>query len=360
MVEPVRFRELTERLYEQGSRVFVQAGAGSLVGFVEDTLRDRPHLAIAAHSAKQSGVSQLLRVAAACWVEGADVDVRPLLPSPAVRPSATRGPTVDLRLSVPLVRLPPELTLTSARTATSSAAVGPLGSQHDALLAETVAASQAVLNALGSRRVVAEPTVDVPRPPAAPDLLTQTVRIGLHEQPWLADHAFYRQAAGWPDDVDRFPVVPMATMVEMLADAARRAAPGRVVTSIERIRASRWLPAAPSLEVVLRATPDGPDRFDVAIEGFARATVVLGDAAPTPPPPVDDPLRGSRPSTLPADGVYCRPLDVPRPQVPGPAPDRRGRRQRRRRRDRGIAHARCHPRQRRPALRLVGDGERRS
>lgn len=51
LLEPVRFRELTLRLYEeQGVRSFVTLGPGSLPGFVEDTLRDRPHLAVAVSS----------------------------------------------------------------------------------------------------------------------------------------------------------------------------------------------------------------------------------------------------------------------------------------------------------------------
>jgi phosphopantetheinyl transferase len=230
---------------------------------------------------------------------------------PAVReaaPRGPRGPRVDLRLSVPLVRLPPELTLTPARTAlpgaAAGAAAGPVGAQHDALLAETLAASHAVLAALEDRQLIGDSPADQSSGPVEGVSTTEVVRIGLHEQPWLADHAFYRQAAGWPDDVDRFPVMPIATMVEMLADAARRAAPGRVVTGIEQIRAFKWLPAAPPIDVVVRATPDGGDRVDVAIEGYARATAVLGDRALPSPPPMDEPLRAARPSTLDADAVY--------------------------------------------------------
>lgn len=51
LLEPVRFRELTLRLYEDaGVRGFVTLGPGSLPGFIEDTLRDRPHYSVAASS----------------------------------------------------------------------------------------------------------------------------------------------------------------------------------------------------------------------------------------------------------------------------------------------------------------------
>src|SRR5262249_17116158 len=94
LLEPVRFRELLLRLADAGSRVFVQVGEGSPAGFAEDTVRDRSHLAIVASSPKRSGVAQLLRAAAACWVEGADVDLRPLLaPAREERAPVPRGPS---------------------------------------------------------------------------------------------------------------------------------------------------------------------------------------------------------------------------------------------------------------------------
>ena len=60
-----------------GVRVFVQPGVGSVAGFVGDTLHDREHLAVAGAAPKRSGMAQLTRVAAALFVEGADVPPGP-------------------------------------------------------------------------------------------------------------------------------------------------------------------------------------------------------------------------------------------------------------------------------------------
>ncbi|MFA9189285.1 beta-ketoacyl synthase N-terminal-like domain-containing protein [Flavobacterium magnesitis] len=38
LVEPVRFRELTDKLYAEGARFFIQVGTGGLIGFIDDTL----------------------------------------------------------------------------------------------------------------------------------------------------------------------------------------------------------------------------------------------------------------------------------------------------------------------------------
>ena len=55
LVEPVRFRELVLAMHAQGARVFVQVGTGSLVHFVEDTLRGQPHAAVSANVKDRDG-----------------------------------------------------------------------------------------------------------------------------------------------------------------------------------------------------------------------------------------------------------------------------------------------------------------
>lgn len=103
LVEPVRYRELVERLHAEGVRIFVQAGTGSLVGFVDDTLSDHDHFAVATVTAKRSALAQLYRVLTGLWVEGCPVDpstlgARAVAGGPhAVTPTPTSsapGPTV--------------------------------------------------------------------------------------------------------------------------------------------------------------------------------------------------------------------------------------------------------------------------
>ena len=78
LVEPVRFRALADALHADGVRAFVQVGTGSLMGFVDDTLRDHDVISVSANTAKQTGVGQLRRVAAALWSGGRAVDFSPL------------------------------------------------------------------------------------------------------------------------------------------------------------------------------------------------------------------------------------------------------------------------------------------
>ena len=70
LTESVRFRALTERLYDEGVRVFVQLGIGSLSSFIGDTLRGRSHRVIDAYSERRSGWAQWLNLAATLFIEG--------------------------------------------------------------------------------------------------------------------------------------------------------------------------------------------------------------------------------------------------------------------------------------------------
>ena len=73
LVRPVRFRELVERLYEDGVRAYVQMGPGALRGFVRDVLRGSSHLALSTSVRGRRRLDQIRRTVAALWVEGFDV-----------------------------------------------------------------------------------------------------------------------------------------------------------------------------------------------------------------------------------------------------------------------------------------------
>ena len=81
LVEPVRFRPVIEAMYDDGVRVFVQVGVGQLGSLIDDTLRGRDHLTVAANSPHRSGMDQLRRVVTALWVEGGS----PQWPTPSAR-----------------------------------------------------------------------------------------------------------------------------------------------------------------------------------------------------------------------------------------------------------------------------------
>ena len=343
--EPVRFRQLVENLYDDGVRVFVQPGLGSVTGFVDDTLHDRPHLAVAASTAKRSGLAQLACVAASLWVEGATVALDRLAP----RPGHTGAPAVEPDPDGPTVTRPDDSTVTrpDRRPPTRShlrfdaalvrADLAPLprsarpGDVSMTHSSTTGAGSTAVDRFNGVLRTIAEtghevltvaatPAPVVPVAPLAKPAVGRTVdpsfvphppiveqrRISTADHPELRDHAFFEQADDWPEPEDRFVVVPMTMMVEMMAAFAQQVEPGRVVVGLENIRALRWLVVEPAAEVTIEARHEGPGRVRVSIEGYARSVVLLADRYDTPPAPDRAPLADEAPALHSARELYVQ------------------------------------------------------
>ncbi|MDB5027242.1 MAG: beta-ketoacyl synthase, partial [Candidatus Eremiobacteraeota bacterium] len=259
LLEPVRFRTLIERLYASGVRAFVQAGVGSVTGFIDDTLAGRDYVSVAASAGGQSGLRQLRRTAAALWVEGA-----------------------PLRLD----RLAP---------ATSS----PVIAELEALLAEASDAARAVttrLTQVRSHRGGAR---------LEPRSTRYTWTLRLDEMPYVVDHCLVRQPAEWTILADRHPVVPLTTTFELMRDVARRLVPELTPIALRDVVALRWLALDRPLELDVTASFDGKDRVEVDLGGYARATVVVRESYPDAPAADTAPFANERPSPTTAAQLYA-------------------------------------------------------
>ena len=295
LVRPVRFRELIDALYADGARVFVQLGTGSLVGFVDDTLRGRKHLSASAAVPQRSGMNQLRRVAAALFVEGADVDwgriSRPLDPT-----ANRRG--LQLALGVPLVRLSSPLGRLEPKVLAPSSSDHPVMAALDAVLREVSHVGSEVVRAWQGGGPVAAP------PPEPLEVVT-TRTLSVATCPYLIDHCLLPQPEGWPVLADRDPVVPMTMSVRMMMDAATAAVPeGLTATRVEGVRAYRWLGVHPEVELTIRATWDGKDRVHVALEGYSEGTVFVAPHYASPPPAEAPPKVSAASLDIAVDQLY--------------------------------------------------------
>ncbi len=305
LLEPVRFGPMVEALHDAGVRAFIQVGSGSLTGFVDDTLRDREQLVISATTAKHRGLDQLLRVAAALWVEGRAPVMAALRPDPG-------SAAMTLRLGSEIVRFGDDVLPLVVAPAPHPRASGDDSLLHefDALLADAASAADAVLRAW-TAPPTAPPqaaTIAWPPQPATPAVplpaATTTQIVSLETMPYLADHCFYRQAEGWPDLADRFPVVPMTTMLELMMDAARPRAAGRAIVGIAKVRALRWLAATEPVHLKITASTDDEGNVDVVLDGYARGKVLVADHYPATPDARGEPLQNERSSPVSAQDLY--------------------------------------------------------
>jgi phosphopantetheinyl transferase len=165
--------------------------------------------------------------------------------------------------------------------------------EFDAALREATTAASDVLSSW-----IQNTPKSVPRPSRT----TQT--FSLATMPHLADHCFYRQPNGWSEPTDRYPVVPLTTILELMADAARALSPGRTVIGIRDVQALRWLAVAPPVTITTKASLDADSNVTVVLEGYARGTVLLAEGYPASPRLPDRPLTGPRPCTVTARGLY--------------------------------------------------------
>jgi acyl transferase domain-containing protein len=77
--EPLLFRQTVEAMYEAGARTFIEAGPrGNLTAFVDDILRDRPHLAVPMDQFRRSGLVNLLHAIGMLAASHVPLDVRML------------------------------------------------------------------------------------------------------------------------------------------------------------------------------------------------------------------------------------------------------------------------------------------
>ena len=291
LVEPVRFRQTIEAMYEAGYRVFVQTGTGALATVISDVLTGRDHLSVAANAPQRSGLEQLRRVAAALWVEGLETAEFGGERQPR------RAPSTKLKLGSTLVSLGDRAPKLSAAPVGATdaldnlAASQPVAAEIAALLRETAESARAVLTA----RSASVPTGPIP------------LRVDINEMPYLIDHCFFEQRPDWPDISDLFPVVPATTVVQHMMDAAESRAPGLHAIAVHGARFDRWTAVIPSHTVEITTAPDpsAPGRTKVGFGSYARATIELAREFPTPPEPWQLDVASERPATITADTLYA-------------------------------------------------------
>jgi acyl transferase domain-containing protein len=342
LVEPVRFRELTEALYRDGARMFVQVGVGSLPGFASDTLRGKPHLVVAANLPSRSGIEQLTRVAAALFVDGARGAEGALFRLGARRSEAkdgddegdgarglrSGGPTVAIHLGVPLVRLKTPLPLPEPASMPDAldtdAAPEGIALELAASFAELARAQREIASAFSGALTSIDEARDEtgderderdeeaydtgyearPHEPLGPRSAEEHLSLSVDEHPTLLDHAFYRQPEGIASLTDRYPVVPMTMLLARMVRAAEALVPELIAVGLEDVRALRWLAVEPPVIVPIVATFDGATRALVTIEGYASGTVVLAPSFPEAPPPDETPLTNEAPARITAEELY--------------------------------------------------------
>ncbi|OAD21178.1 modular polyketide synthase, partial [Candidatus Thiomargarita nelsonii] len=220
--KPVRFRTLIETLYEQGARFFIQVGSGSLPGFINDTLINKPHLTFSTSIPKRNNLEQLCHLLAALWVEGVPVNWNGLLQSaqkvsPTIQKNDSGSKTaMKLKLGLPLIVIDTKLPL---HNAIIDGAIG--GDINDPLHGEFQKTLQHIQD-VGTEVFRAWQDHQVPVDSHNIDSPEQQVfheKISIDNYPELIDHTFFLQKEG-SSLAERWPIIPLTMSLELMFKAA--------------------------------------------------------------------------------------------------------------------------------------------
>jgi acyl transferase domain-containing protein/phosphopantetheinyl transferase len=324
---PVEFRTMVERMWEAGTRVFLEVGPrGNLSAFAEDILRGKDFCAIPLDTQRRSGTRQLNLAVGMLAVHDVAVDVAALYARRAHRVDEAlfdRQVPVPPRRHSPLATGWPGLVLSDdalARTGIVAAREADLtvaergGASPHPILAEAdgrepppasaagglpvpglglgpdragpAAALDAHFTTMSSFLSVTEQILaayfgDPPPDTAYPLLGTVVDEVPGQEllarrtleprtDPYLLDHCFGGRVSDRDPDLVGLAPVPLTVSLEILAEAGARLVPGLVVTNLRQVRANRWLasdgtPRTLETRAVRLAASDGTEQVAVSL-----------------------------------------------------------------------------------------------
>lgn len=326
LVETVRFRELTERLYDEGVRIFIQLGTGSLGSFVSDTLRGKPHRVLEAHSDRHSGWSQWLNLAASLFAEGFDLELAHLKPRGERRADAM---LLNLGPDPLLVR---ETSPSPKPLATKERSVTPLEDREDHAkldlpISQRVTSQQEIAREFMGRvepsslwgerpsdvgtqlgeATSPSPLVSSVDPQTSEQVWSATWKLDLENHPYLFDHCFFRQPDDWLELSDRFPVVPMTLSIQWVMEVAQQIADerslGRVI-GVREVRAAKWIEVDPAEELEVQARLSSSGVVKVELIGHLTALIELSLSPPVAPSITWGPAPLEEPCPISAQQIY--------------------------------------------------------
>ncbi|WP_183559792.1 type I polyketide synthase [Mucilaginibacter sp. SP1R1] len=293
LIKPVRFRELTEKLYNEGARVFIQVGSGGLIGFIDDTLKGKRFSTIASNIPTRTGLTQLQRVLATLFVEGREIGLDFMNHRKSTIPATIKG--IKLQLGSPIIHnLAGFKNLAIKQQAPINRDVllvdvaDPVMRTFNNNVTEMISIQQEMLQLFQNRPLqsaATSSTTIVPPviAPLQPATLSKVKRVPFSKQlditldncPYLIDHSLLRQPAGWPCVEDMDPVIPMTMIFELFGEIAAEQSPGEQVHKIMNIKVFQWMNVVKPFRETVTGEWKDQQRVYLDLDKFANAEVQL-------------------------------------------------------------------------------------
>lgn len=310
VLEPVRFRELIEKLYnEQNVRVFIQIGEGSMLSFIDDTLAGRKYSNISAAIKNRSTLEQLRRVLALLYIEGHNINLDfiganikdgskvsergivldrgmqihkklPLLSETSLQYWQRSSSSIDLAsLSIdtdhPILKALSEnikeMALMQVDMVKLFQSKGKLKANSNIPTQETKSTPSPVIEKIEQKPVVVDNTGKV---------FEEDLYVSLDTHPLIIDHSLVVQPKHWNVLEDLTPVIPMTMTFELLAEAAHKQDLSKKILKLAPISVFQWMGVITPFVQKINGSWKSKDLISLNIKGFASGDVLLGDEYP--------------------------------------------------------------------------------
>lgn len=358
---PVRFRETIEALFARGARVFVDAGPrGNMTAFIDDILRDEPHLTITANRAHRSDILQFNQALAQLAAHGAALDWASWFAGRGARPieaaSRLSARALTLASDPPAMRAvgytprPRAALVATPSVGAPGAGLAPAPetqaapmNERDAVMAayietmEMFLASQRELigTMFGGSPALSSagtPATGVASAPLSFPLLGSIIEhdserrlvarrtFDLNEDVFLRDHTLGVEVSKEDPELPGLSIMPLTMSLALAAEAAQALMPGLRVVGMKDVQANRWISLEDDRITVLAVAQRIGDSREVRVEiredsagdpraafrpPYVQATVLMDtDYAPAPPMPTVS-LKHEKPSGWTGRELYC-------------------------------------------------------
>jgi acyl transferase domain-containing protein/phosphopantetheinyl transferase len=345
-MRPVLLQQTIERMYADGVRIFVEVGPrGNLTAFVDDILRDFPHVAMPANTARRSGITQLNHLVGVLAALGIPMNLQHLYARRDPRPlpwardenkdqAKHTLPPLKLSLGMPHLRvaqrhqeIAPRISSSLPKTAPKHESIKvdiaaetcePLPTRTPAPAAATASSvmqqyatgmesflelQHQVMRAFlsGRQRVQGRDhghTAMAPSTPKFPLLGTVTSRVPNQElvalrrldqdkDTFLREHALGGAVSLTDPTLKPVMVVPLTVSMEMLAEAGAALMPDKILTGMRDIEAHHWIQVDEpvTLRISARRISSASHEIEVQLQN-------LGSEASDKPASVSPVIRG--------------------------------------------------------------------
>lgn len=314
LIEGVRFRELIEKLYNEGDvRVFIQVGGGSLVGFVDDTLVNKPYSAISSTSHLRSTLEQLRRVMALLFIEGREVDNSFLnvAKSTIYKDTIDKGMRLQMYMDIPdkfsLISKHAEKHMKASAVDLSSLSIDtshPIMKALNENIKEMALMQMEMVKlfqekgASGNSSIPQQPFTAKVQPVVQEKVMPMPVvlqkkagttfeedlHVSLETHPTLIGHSLVKQPSYWDCAEDLNPVIPMTMTFELLAEAALKQDPSMKIVRIGPISVFQWMEVHTPFIQKINGIWKSEEVLSLGIKNYASGEVTLRDSLPEPDP----------------------------------------------------------------------------